>query len=123
MVKEVIFVNKKGDTGIIVLVVLVLLLLIGVMWYIGGLNRAVRLDEGVNSAWAQVENVLQRRNDLIPNLINRNINTMAAITIPIWSGDGFLTPTLANTSSTMTKAITPVLPMNISQVAIFRRLG
>ncbi len=51
--------------GIIVLVVL----LIG-GWLIGGLNHVVRIDEQVNSAWAQVENQLQRRNDLIPNLVN-----------------------------------------------------
>lgn len=34
-----------------------------------GYNKAIRLDEGVDSAWAQVENVLQRRFDLIPNLV------------------------------------------------------
>lgn len=32
-------------------------------------NRLVDLDEGVDSAWAQVENVYQRRADLIPNLV------------------------------------------------------
>ncbi len=36
---------------------------------IGTYNRLVRLDEQVKSAWAQVENQLQRRNDLIPNLV------------------------------------------------------
>lgn len=36
---------------------------------ISGYNRAIRLDEAVNNAWAQVENVLQRRYDLIPNLV------------------------------------------------------
>ena len=51
--------------GVIVLVVL----MIG-GWLIGGLNQVVLLDEAVNSAWAQVENQLQRRNDLIPNLVN-----------------------------------------------------
>ena len=51
--------------GIIVLVAL----MIG-GWIIGGLNHVVKLDEAVNSAWAQVENQLQRRNDLIPNLVN-----------------------------------------------------
>ena len=32
-------------------------------------NRLVKLHEQVPAAWAQVENVLQRRNDLIPNLV------------------------------------------------------
>ncbi len=35
---------------------------------VGGYNRAVRLDENVNQQWSQVENQLQRRYDLIPNL-------------------------------------------------------
>ena len=34
-----------------------------------GYNRMVTLDEGVSAAWAQVENVYQRRMDLIPNLV------------------------------------------------------
>ncbi len=33
-----------------------------------GYDKSVTLDENVNSAWAQVENQLQRRFDLIPNL-------------------------------------------------------
>jgi LemA protein len=33
-------------------------------------NSLVGLDEKVNTAWAQVETVLQRRFDLIPNLVN-----------------------------------------------------
>jgi len=53
----------------IALGVIVLVVLVAGGWLIGGLNRAVRLDEAVNSAWAQVENQLQRRNDLIPNLV------------------------------------------------------
>jgi len=32
-------------------------------------NNLVQLDEAVNNSWAQVENVLQRRYDLIPNLV------------------------------------------------------
>jgi len=54
----------------IVLGVIVLVALMIGGWIIGGLNHVVRLDESVNSAWAQVENQLQRRNDLIPNLVN-----------------------------------------------------
>lgn len=33
-------------------------------------NNLVKLDESVNTSWAQVETVLQRRYDLIPNLVN-----------------------------------------------------
>ena len=33
-------------------------------------NRFVALQENVHSAWGQVETVLQRRYDLIPNLVN-----------------------------------------------------
>ncbi len=36
---------------------------------VSGYNKAIRLDEQVKSAWSQVENVLQRRYDLIPNLV------------------------------------------------------
>jgi len=34
-----------------------------------GYNRMVQMKEAINAQWAQVENQLQRRNDLIPNLI------------------------------------------------------
>ncbi len=35
----------------------------------GGYNKAVAFDENVKSAWAQVDNQLQRRFELIPNLV------------------------------------------------------
>ena len=35
-----------------------------------GYNKMVTMDEQVTSQWAQVENVYQRRADLIPNLVN-----------------------------------------------------
>ncbi len=37
---------------------------------VGKYNQLMTLNESVTTAWAQVENVLQRRNDLIPNLVN-----------------------------------------------------
>jgi LemA protein len=37
---------------------------------VGRYNSLVTLNESVTTAWAQVENVLQRRNDLIPNLVS-----------------------------------------------------
>jgi LemA protein len=39
-------------------------------WYMKTYNQLIRLDEQTKSAWAQVENQLQRRFDLIPNLVN-----------------------------------------------------
>ncbi|MBL7715562.1 MAG: LemA family protein [Bdellovibrionales bacterium] len=45
-----------------------LVLLMG-LWFVSVGNTMVELDEGVNKAKAQVENVYQRRMDLIPNLV------------------------------------------------------
>ena len=39
------------------------------VWVKNGYNRMVVSDENVQAAWAQVENVYQRRADLIPNLV------------------------------------------------------
>ncbi|MFH0954240.1 MAG: LemA family protein [Verrucomicrobiota bacterium] len=50
----------------IVVVILVIAGLVGFATY----NGIVTKDEAIDSAWAQVENVLQRRYDLIPNLVN-----------------------------------------------------
>jgi LemA protein len=54
----------------IVFAVIALLALVAFGWYQGGYNQIVSLDQGVKSSWAQVENQLQRRYDLIPNLVN-----------------------------------------------------
>ena len=43
--------------------------LLGVMTFGGMYNRLVAADEQVASAWGQVQNVYQRRLDLIPNLV------------------------------------------------------
>jgi LemA protein len=48
---------------------LVLLALILGGWITGMYNSLVKLDEGVNQSWAQVQNQYQRRLDLIPNLV------------------------------------------------------
>jgi len=56
--------------GLIILIVVVGILLMAGGWLISGLNRVVILDESVTAAWSQVENQLQRRNDLIPNLVS-----------------------------------------------------
>ncbi|MGD8396460.1 MAG: LemA family protein [Candidatus Eiseniibacteriota bacterium] len=54
--------------GLAVAVLVVLGLIFG-GWIFGTYNRLVGVDEQVNEAWSQVENVYQRRMDLIPNLV------------------------------------------------------
>lgn len=56
-------------TGIIILVVLVLIVGMCGASYVGRRNQMVVKNETVRSDWAQVDNVLQRRADLIPNLV------------------------------------------------------
>ena len=55
--------------GLIVLVVVAAVLLGIFFWFQGNYNNMVKMDEGVQAAWSQVENVYQRRADLIPNLV------------------------------------------------------
>lgn len=57
--------NKKFLPWIIVLGVLVIV----VVWGINRYNAIISAEEGVNTAWSQVENQYQRRADLIPNLV------------------------------------------------------
>jgi LemA protein len=55
--------------GLMVLLAVLGLIGITVLMLGGSYNDLVRMDEGVSQAWAQVENVYQRRLDLIPNLV------------------------------------------------------
>jgi LemA protein len=55
--------------GIIVLIVLVLIVGFVFMQYVGVRNTLVTKDQAVKAAWSQVDIVLQRRADLIPNLV------------------------------------------------------
>ena len=57
--------------GLLITLGVILVLVVGTIGsFIGTYNRLQMLDETVNSQWAQVENQLQRRSDLIPNLVN-----------------------------------------------------
>src|SRR5271163_1574938 len=55
--------------GLIVLVVIVVIVLAVFGQYIGVKNNLVAKDQSVKAAWSQVDIVLQRRADLIPNLV------------------------------------------------------
>lgn len=60
--------NAKRVVLIVLAVIVGAFLLTGSSAY-SGYNRAITLDEDVKSRWAQVENQLQRRFELIPNLV------------------------------------------------------
>ena len=57
----------KKSTVVLLAVIAVVLVLF--FWIKGTYNGMVTMDEGVKTAWSQVENVYQRRADLIPNLV------------------------------------------------------
>lgn len=58
----------KKNVGCIVALLAVLAIV--AVWFVKMYNGLVAKDEAVSSAWSQVENVYQRRMDLIPNLVN-----------------------------------------------------
>jgi LemA protein len=53
-----------------ILVILIVILIVGALALGGIYNRLVGLQQSVDQSWAQVQNVYQRRADLIPNLVN-----------------------------------------------------
>jgi LemA protein len=62
-----------GKVWVVVVIILVALLLVGLgvfKWYISGFNRAVNLEKATERAWADIDAALQRRLDLVPNLVS-----------------------------------------------------
>jgi len=56
---------KKGT----IIIIVIALVAAVIFWGVGTYNKLVLADEGVKTAWSQVENNYQRRADLIPNLV------------------------------------------------------
>ena len=54
----------------IVIAILLFVVVVAALAIGGSYNRLVRLQQAVDQTWAQVQNVYQRRADLIPNLVN-----------------------------------------------------
>ena len=52
----------------LMIVIAALLVIFGLV--MSGYNNLVGMNENINGKWSQIENQLQRRNDLIPNLVN-----------------------------------------------------
>ena len=62
--------NKFAIGCVGVLVVIAFYVVVAALGLMGTYNRLVKLQQSVDQSWAQVQNVYQRRADLIPNLVN-----------------------------------------------------
>jgi len=62
--------NKFAIGCVGVLVIIVFFTVVAALGLMGSYNRLVKLQQSVDQSWAQVQNVYQRRADLIPNLVN-----------------------------------------------------
>ena len=87
---------KKGWA--IGIVVVLIVLIFGTM-YIGARNQMVRKNETIKSDWAQVDVVLERRADLIPNLVE-TVKGVAAQEVTVFTA-------VANARSALMNAQTP----------------
>jgi LemA protein len=61
---------QRRNTGFIALAIVIVLIIIMIAWFIGARNSLVTQKENIDAAWAEIDNQLQRRADLIPNLVN-----------------------------------------------------
>jgi len=62
---------KKWIIAVLVAVGILVLLGFGISkWAVNKYNKLIAMGQDVDKSWSQVENVLQRRSDLIPNLVN-----------------------------------------------------
>jgi LemA protein len=61
--------SKGLKTALIVIGVIFLIAFMSFSWLKSGYDRVITMDENVKAQWAQVENQLKRRYDLIPNLV------------------------------------------------------
>jgi LemA protein len=62
--------GKAWVVVVAVLLVLLVVALVGFRWYVSGYNKAVNLEQGAEKGWADIDAALQRRLDLVPNLVN-----------------------------------------------------
>jgi LemA protein len=61
--------SKGVKIALIVVGVILLFSFMTFSWFKNGYNNAIAMDENIKGSWAQVENQLKRRYDLIPNLV------------------------------------------------------
>ena len=61
---------SAGKIILILFGAFVAVLVVAALWVAGIFNNLVTLQQATDAAWAQVQNVYQRRTDLVPNLVN-----------------------------------------------------
>ncbi|MFW5884389.1 MAG: LemA family protein [Spirochaetota bacterium] len=49
--------------------IIIILVVVGIFWFVGQQNSLITLEESVDASWGEIDNQLQRRSDLIPNLV------------------------------------------------------
>ena len=62
-----------GKTWVVLIAILIVILLITLVvfrWYVSGYNKAVNFEQGAEKGWADIDAALQRRLDLVPNLVS-----------------------------------------------------
>jgi LemA protein len=61
---------ESGKRNLIIVIVVILFIVFAIYsLFAGNYNKFVKMDVAIKAAWSQVENQLQRRYDLIPNLV------------------------------------------------------
>lgn len=62
--------SGKSRAGLIISIVVIVVIVFSLFsWFISTRNQMVTLEENIDASWAEVDNQLQRRSDLIPNLV------------------------------------------------------
>jgi len=61
--------GRRFPTWLIILIVAIVVVFIFGSWYVNTRNSLVQMEESVSAAWSEIDNQLQRRSDLIPNLV------------------------------------------------------
>jgi LemA protein len=61
--------SKNLKIILIVIAVILFIAFFSFRWFVNGYDKVIAMDENIKGKWAQVENQLKRRYDLIPNLI------------------------------------------------------
>lgn len=62
--------SGKSRASLIISIVIIVVIIFSLFsWFINTRNQLVSLEENIDAAWAEIDNQLQRRSDLIPNLV------------------------------------------------------